>query len=99
MIKINLGDNLYEVIKNERDGFVLEEIKNRFTSYFEDFDYILGDWAYGKLRLKGFNNPSNKNFKKINDFKNIDNYIKDNCAYGCKYFILKKINDCKNDKI
>ena len=59
--------------------------------YFNDFDYIVGDWAYGKLRLKGFNDKKNKNFKPINDYQNVDSYIKDCCAYGCKYFILKKI--------
>jgi uncharacterized protein YutD len=51
----------------------------------------VGDWAYGKLRLKGFNDKSNKNFKPINDIKNVDNYIKKYCAYGCRYFILKVI--------
>ena len=35
------------------------------------YDYIVGDIAYSKLRLKGFNNKSNKNFNKINDYKNI----------------------------
>jgi len=30
------------------------------------------------------------NFKKINDKENIKEYLKNYCAYECKYFILKK---------
>ena len=33
---------------------------------------------------------TDENIRDINDYKNIDKYIKENCAYGCKYFILKR---------
>ena len=90
-MKIIINDITYEVIKNEKDAIEEELLKEKITEYFNSFDYILGDWAYGKVRLKGFNDKGNKNYKSINDYKNIDKYIKDNCAYGCRYFILKKI--------
>ena len=61
------------------------------TDSFEEYDYILGDWAYGKLRLKGFCNKKNKIFKKINNYENIKDYIKNDCAYECKYFVLQKV--------
>ena len=47
--------------------------------------------AYGKLRLKGFCDKSNKKFKDINDFSKLDDYIKNYCANGCKWFYLKKM--------
>ena len=81
----------YELVKNYRDGFDLEAFQERVTEYFDEYDYIFGDWAYGKLRLKGFYNSKNKNVNKINDIKLLDDYIKNNCAYDCKYFLLKKI--------
>jgi uncharacterized protein YutD len=90
MIKIK--DNNYEIQTNYRDAFDLDVLLEKVTDYFVDFDYIVGDWAYGKLRLKGFNNKENKNFNKINDISNLDDYILNECAYGCKYFVLKKIN-------
>ena len=31
--------------------------------------------------------------KDINAFSNKDNYIKNSCAYGCRYFVLERIND------
>ncbi len=82
----------YRVIKDYRDGFDEEMFKEKYTSFFEEYDYIVGDIAYSKLRLKGFNDKDNKNFNKINDYKNVEKYIKENCAYGCRYFILKKEN-------
>lgn len=89
-------DNVkYKVIKNVKDALNLEDLKGKITDYFDEFDYILGDYAYDKLRLKGFNEKSNKNFKPINDYGMIDNYINKYCAYGCRYFVISKVNDLK----
>lgn len=88
---IAVEDNKYELEKEYKNGFDKEEFINKYTDYFKDYDYILGDWSYGKLRLKGFCLPKNKKYKKINDIKTIDNYIKNRCSYECQYFILKKL--------
>ena len=88
---MEINNNNYELIKNFKDGFDLEEVKKCLTDYYESYDYIVGDWAYGKLRLKGFNDKKNKNFNKINDFNKVDDYMSNKCAYGCKHFILKKV--------
>ena len=90
-MKVIIDDKTYEIIKDYREAFKKEGLEGIITDYFDSFDYILGDYAYGKVRLKGFNNRGNKNFKDINDYEKIDEYIKNNCAYDCRYFILKKI--------
>ncbi len=92
-MNITINDVTYEVIKNEKDAIDEETLKEKITDYFEPFDYIVGDWAYGKVRLKGFNNKSNKGFKKINDIDMVNEYIEKYCAYGCRYFIIKKIEN------
>ena len=86
-----LNDREYELITNYKDSFNKEDFISKFTDYFYDYDYVVGDIAYGKLRLKGFYDPTNKRVNKINNFKNFDNYLKKNCANDCKYFVLKKI--------
>ncbi len=88
--EILFDENNYTLIKNYREGYDLEEVKKRFTEYFMLFDYIVGDWAYGKLRIKGFFKEENKNCKDFNSYKNADDYIKNNCAYDCRHFILEK---------
>ena len=90
MKKYKINEIEYELIKNYRDGFQEEEVVKRYTDYFEPYDYIFGDWAYGQLRLKGFYESSNKNVKKYNDIKDLEDYIKENCANDCKHFLLKK---------
>ena len=90
-MEVVIDDKKYELIKDYREAFKSEDLEGIITDYFDSFDYILGDYAYGKVRLKGFNDKSNKNFKDINDYAKIDEYIKNNCAYDCRYFILKKI--------
>jgi uncharacterized protein YutD len=89
---MKLLEQEYKLIKNNKECFNLEEIEEKITDYFKDYDYIVGDYAYSKLRLKGFTKKFNKLNRDINDFENVDKYIKENCAYGCKYFILEKIN-------
>lgn len=90
-MKIEVENHKYELIENYKDAFDEEEFKEKYTDYFYDYDYIVGDIAYGKLRLKGFCNEKNKKVNKINNYKNVDQYLKNNCANDCKHFILKKI--------
>lgn len=88
---ININGVNYEVIKDDNNTCNEEQLKEMVTDYFLNYDYIVGDWSYNKLRLKGFNNKNNKNFNKINDYSKLDEYLENNCAYGCKYFVLKKL--------
>ena len=80
----------YKLDKDEKNGFDFEEVESKFTDYFEKYDYVFGDWAYGKLRLKGFYDDKNKYVKDINNIKKLNEYIENNCAYNCKWFLLKK---------
>lgn len=95
---IEVENNKYKLIKDYRECFDKDLFLEKWTNYFESYDYIVGDMAYSKLRLKGFNKKGNKNFNKINDYNNLDKYLKENCAYGCKYFVLEKISKENNVK-
>lgn len=90
---IEINNKRYQVMKNYKDAINIEEITEKLTDYFDDFDYIVGDIAYGKLRLKGFNSKTNKNFKPINDVDKVEEYITRNCAYGCKWFMISEIKE------
>ena len=88
--EIILENIRYTILENKNDCLNIEELKNLFTDYFYDYDYILGDYAYNKLRLKGFCDKKNKKFNNINDINTKDKYLKDLCAYECNYFLIKK---------
>lgn len=87
---ILLEDTKYNIIEDYKNGYDREELENKYTDFFKEYDYIIGDWAYGKLRLKGFCKKGNKLFKEINNYEKKDEYLKNNCAYDCRYFILEK---------
>ncbi|MDY3797551.1 MAG: YutD-like domain-containing protein [Bacilli bacterium] len=96
MIEVN--NIKYDIVKNYRDAFDKDEFIEKCTDYFNDYDYIVGDIAYGKLRLKGFYDEKNKKVKDLNNYKYLDNYLKNNCAVDCKYFVLKRSNNESKNK-
>ena len=49
-MKITINDVKYEVIE-KNDDIDQELLSEKITDYFDSFDYILGDFAYGKLRF------------------------------------------------
>ncbi len=87
----NINNQDYKLIKNYRDAFDIEDVKDKVTDYYSDYDYIVGDIAYNKLRLKGFYSEKNKKVKGLNNIINLDNYLKEFCAPDCKYFVLEKV--------
>lgn len=86
------NDKKYIIEKGDKDLFDYELVKSLVTDYFIDYDYILIDEAYNKIRLKGFCNSKNKIYKKNNDIKSLENYINNYCAYKCRWILLKKID-------
>ena len=60
-IEKKLEEDKQILLEQMKQEILKEELELKLTDYFDEFDYILGDWAYGKLRLKGFCNKKNKN--------------------------------------
>ena len=81
----------YQLLENYKDGYESEAVEYLFTEYFLDYDYIIGDWSYGKLRLKGFCDKQNSKYNEKNDIDKKELYLKQYCSYPCRYFILKKV--------
>ena len=91
MKKIEINGINYEIVRNDNDCINMEELKEKITDYFEPYDYIFGDYSYEKVRLKGYNESTNKKVTKINDIKYLEDYITNYCSYGAKVFLLKKV--------
>ena len=91
MKKIKINNVEYEVVREDNNCINIEELSEKITEYFDNFDYIFGDFSYDKVRLKGFNDSNNKHAKKINDIKYLEDYITNYCSLGAKVFIIKKL--------
>lgn len=88
---IEINGVKYEIIRNDKDCLNGDELEDKITDYFDEYDYVFGDYAYEKVRLKGYFESNNKKAKRINDIKYLDEYIKNYCSYGAKVFLLKKM--------
>jgi uncharacterized protein YutD len=80
---------IFDMIKNYRDAFVLDDFNQRYIDYFNQYRFIVGDYSAGILRLKGF---SEENQSLIPD------YIVESCAPNCAYFILKNDHTSKGEE-
>jgi uncharacterized protein YutD len=74
----------FELIKNHRDAFVLDDFNKRYTDVFAIYPYLVGDYSAGILRIKGFTKNG-----KANNYKQIPDYLAESCPMNCPYYILK----------
>lgn len=80
----------YEVIKNEREGFQEQAFIERFSDILTKYDYIVGDWGYGQLRLKGFFEDTNNKATFDTKISTFEDYLYEYCNFGCAHFIVRK---------
>lgn len=88
---ININNQTYEVIKDLRNGFNEEAFRNRYSEILARYDYIVGDWGYGQLRLKGFFDDQNPKAAFDTKIGTLTEYLYEYCNFGCAYFVAKKI--------
>lgn len=88
---ICVQNQCFELIKEERDGFNEEAFKNRYSDILNKYDFIVGDWGYSQLRLRGFFDDQNQKASYDTKISTLDEYIFEYCNFGCAYFVLKKV--------
>lgn len=91
MIKVN--EHYFEIIEEYRECFDEETFANRYSDILDKYDYIVGDFGYEQLRLKGFYTDKNKKAELSKRFSTIQDYLLEYCNFGCPYFILRRISE------
>ncbi|MBB5180903.1 uncharacterized protein YutD [Planomicrobium koreense] len=81
----------YEVLIDYRDGFQEEALNGRYSEILSKYDYILGDWGYGQLRLKGFFEDTNHKATYDTKISTLQDYLYEYCNFGCAHFVIKKV--------
>lgn len=89
MIRTQAGT--YEVIEENRDGWNPEAFRERYSDILDKYDYIVGDWGYGQLRLRGFYSDANRKVPFEQRISALDEYLQEFCNFGCPYFVLQKV--------
>lgn len=88
---ISIGNTTYELIDELKDGFNEEAFRARYSDILAKYDYIVGDWGYEQLRLKGFFDDKNPKASFDTKISTLSEYLYEYCNFGCAYFVLKKV--------
>ncbi|KRM24437.1 YutD family protein [Latilactobacillus graminis] len=80
----------YEVVVNYHEGFDAEKLNERYNEVLAKYDYIVADWGFEQLRLKGFYKTSNKRANKDQLINTLQDYLYEYCNFGCAYFVLER---------
>lgn len=87
---IHVAGKYYELIQDHKNGWNAEAFRDRYSEVLDRFDYIVGDWGYNQLRLKGFLRDNHPKVTKDSSVSAIADYLHEYCNFGCAYFILEK---------
>lgn len=89
---IEIHGKKYELVEDVKDGFVETAFRERYSDILSKYDFIVGDWGYNQLRLKGFYHDRNTRALIDTKISTLDDYLYEYCNFGCAYFVLKKVD-------
>ncbi len=93
-----VGERPYKLIVNHRDAFEAEKLGERYSDILNRYDYVVADWGYDQLRLKGFFRAENKRVPADQKITALEDYLYEFCNFGCAYFVLERIGGEKKAK-
>ncbi len=88
---ICINNQCWEIVEESKNGFNEEAFKARYSEILNKYDYIVGDWGYDQLRLKGFFEDHNQKSSYDTKISTLSEYLYEYCNFGCAYFVLKKV--------
>lgn len=94
---LKLSEIDYRIIENYKEAFDLEQLENRYSNYLLKYDYIVGDIAYQKLRLRGFFENYRKGVPIDMKIANLEDYLVEYCSFGSPYFVLERVHKKEED--
>ena len=85
-----IGERQYRLVRNYREGFDAERLGERFSEVLTRYDYIVGDWGYDQLRLKGFFREDDRKSLPEQRIDTLEDYLYEYCNFSCAYFVLER---------
>ena len=81
----------YQMIHAHKDAWNAEAFRERYSEVLDRYDYIVGDWGYSQLRLKGFFKDNGSKASRDSTIAHLQDYLHEYCNFGCAYFILERV--------
>lgn len=95
---IQIAGKTFELVKEHKGAWNVEAFRERYSEVLDRYDFIVGDWGYNQLRLKGFYYDNHSKATKDNSLGSLEEYLIEHCNFGCAYFILKRQKNQQNTK-
>ncbi|WNF36370.1 DUF1027 domain-containing protein [Bacillaceae bacterium IKA-2] len=83
----------FEVVEDVREAWDEEAYTARYSDVLNKYDYIVGDWGYSQLRLRGFFEDTNRKSTYDSKISTLPEYLFEYCNFGCRYFVLRKLKE------
>lgn len=83
-----INNHQYKVVLNSQNGFQFDEFVRRYNPALSQYDYIVGDWGYGQLRLKGFYN-NDRDVANGPFIASLNDYLLEDINFGAAYFVIQ----------
>ncbi|WP_291291007.1 YutD family protein [Enterococcus sp.] len=90
-----IGTRQYKLVVDYREGFDPQKLGERYSEVLSRYDYIVGDWGYEQLRLKGFFDKDNRKALPDQRIDMLEDYLYEYCNFGCAYFVIQRIGGKK----
>lgn len=84
-----LNQHPYVLVADHRGAFDPAALADRFSTVLSKYDYIVGDWGFDQLRLRGFYAPENRLYTPERGVATIQDYLVEDCNFGCAYFVIQ----------
>ncbi|HAT54265.1 MAG TPA: DUF1027 domain-containing protein [Lactobacillus sp.] len=82
----------YELVTNFHDAFDVHKFAERYSTVLSKYDYLVGDWGFDQLRLKGFYAAHKRNAAEDQTITALQDYLYEYCNFGCAYFVLHNLD-------
>lgn len=89
---VTVDKRRYQIVLVHKQPFDRAAFALRYTDILDKYDYIVGDWGYEQLRLKGFYAPDNRRATKGQTITTLQDYLNEYCNFGCAYFVLQRLD-------
>ncbi|WP_051912528.1 YutD family protein [Carnobacterium funditum] len=93
---ITIDGTKYEIVKEYKEAFDGERLGERYSEILDKYDYIVADWGFEQLRLKGFYDNRNRKVPQDQRINNLEDYLYEYCNFGCPYFVVHRLEAKKN---
>lgn len=86
-----INDHQYQLDDDHANGFNFEAFVERYNPALSQFDYIIGDWGYGQLRLRGFYKDDREDETNGPFISALNDYLLERVNFGAAYFVIHNL--------